>query len=101
MAGELERRVEVAEVVGRLSDGDLDGRAHLRGVGHVELSEDAADLLGEGRALVGLEVGDDDRRALRSELAGGRGGVRGLSGTETGPAAGRDVVWLLVGERDC
>ena len=67
-AGGVDDRAQRRDLGGRV-DGGLD----LVGVGHVDLGEDAADLLGEGFALVGLQVGDHDDRALGGELAGGRG----------------------------
>ena len=70
-------RIRKSPELGGLHDRGLD----LRGVGDVDLREDAADLVGEGLAALLLEVRDDDLRALRGELTDD-------GGTDAGGAAG-------------
>ena len=53
--------------------GGLDGGGDLLGVGHVDPGEDALDLVGEGLALLGVDVGDHDDRAAGGEGAGDGG----------------------------
>lgn len=59
MAGELERRVEVAEVVGRLSDSDLDGRERGRLLAHLtRLITGGVRAAGAKAALTGRYLSD-------------------------------------------
>ena len=59
MAGELERRVEVAEIVDRLSDGDLDGRERGRLLAQLtRLLTGGVRAAGARAALTGRYLGD-------------------------------------------
>ena len=59
MAGELERRIEVAEVVDRLSDGDLDGRERGRLLAQLtRLITGGVRAAGARAALTGRYLGD-------------------------------------------
>ena len=77
-AGRVDEGPQRAHLLGRLDGGD-----DLVGVGHVGVGEDAADVRGDGLALLVLHVGDDDLGAPLGEQPSG-----GL--TEAGGAAGDD-----------
>ena len=64
-AGVVGHHVQAAEAL----DGEVDQRLHLVGVGDVGLLErrDIAERRGERLAGVGVDVGDDDPRALLDE----------------------------------
>ena len=49
-------------------DGGRDGLLVLVGLGHVDRDEHTADVLGEGLALLGVEVRHDNLRTLGGEL---------------------------------
>ena len=61
----VDQHAHRSELLG-LRDGGLD----LLGLGHVDGCEDAADLVSGRLPLVGVQVGDDDLRALGCELTG-------------------------------
>ena len=66
------------ELLGRLDGGD-----HLLGVGDVGLGEHAADVLGDGLALLRVHVDDDDLGAAGGEEAdGGLTEARGPAGDD-------------------
>ena len=67
MPARVDQRAQRAEV-----RGGLDRVDDLVGLGDVDGDEDAADLLGECFALVGLEVGYDDPGTLGGQLTGSR-----------------------------
>lgn len=64
-----ERDVEPAE----LAHGECDSLSRVRSLGHVAAHEHAADLIGDGFALVGVHISHDDVYAERRQTPGGRG----------------------------
>jgi hypothetical protein len=102
MAGELERRVEVAEVVDRLSDGDLDGRERGRLLARLtRLLTGGVRAAGARAALSGRYLADLVTQVAPSvvvrDLAALRADHGGLSGEELADALVRQATLATAG----
>ncbi len=102
MAGELERRVEVAEVVDRLSDGDLDGRERGRLLAHLtRLIAGGVRAAGARAAMSGRYLTDLVTQVAPSvvvrDLATLRADHGGLSGDELADALVRQAARATAG----